>query len=67
MLLKHSENGDKIYWINVTNAKKEFGYSDELEIQGIKEIEIVSKYYHCENVYDLRLEPAGYINMKFPF
>ena len=33
MLLKHSENGDKIYWINVTNAKKEFGYSDELEIQ----------------------------------
>ena len=67
MLLKHSENGDKIYWINVTNAKKEFGYSDELEIQGIKEIEIVSKYYHCENVYDLRLEPAGLHKYEISF
>lgn len=58
-LLKYSENGEGIYWINVTNARKEYGYSDKLEKQGIEEIETVSKLYHCEKTYDLKLEPAG--------
>ncbi|MCI8358448.1 MAG: PIG-L family deacetylase [Lachnospiraceae bacterium] len=58
-LLKYSANHDKIYWINVTNARKEYGYTDELEQQGRKEIETVSRLYHCEKVYDLQLEPAG--------
>lgn len=58
-LLKYSENGEGIYWINVTNARKEYGYSDELEKQGREEVDTVSKRYRCEKVYDLQLEPAG--------
>lgn len=32
-LLRYSRNGNKIYWINVTNAKEEYGYAKEEELQ----------------------------------
>ena len=42
-ILKHVQEGDKVYWINVTNAKEEYGYSKEEELQRRQEIEIVAK------------------------
>ena len=58
-ILKHVQEGDKVYWINVTNAKEEYGYSKEEELQRRQEIEIVAKKYGVEELINLGLEPAG--------
>ena len=58
-LLKHKDAGDLIYWINVTNAKKEYGYSEaEIEYWN-KTINNVKERIGFTKIYDLGLEPAG--------
>lgn len=59
MLLKHVKEKDEIYWVNVTNAKEEYGYPKEVEIQGIDEVNTVASLYGVKELIDLRLEPAG--------
>lgn len=58
-LLKNESMGGDSYWINVTNAKEEYGYSREYELRGTKEVDKVSKAYNMRKVIDLKLEPAG--------
>lgn len=58
-LLKYSEQGNQIYWVNVTNAKKEYGYSAESEELDKRVMKMVSEFYNCEKIYDLQLEPSG--------
>lgn len=35
-LLKHRDMGDEIYWVNVTNAKTEYGYSKKRRLDGMR-------------------------------
>lgn len=58
-LLKYLEKGYEIFWINVTNAKKEYGYSEEEEKQGVEETTKVALAYNMKEFVDLGLEPAG--------
>lgn len=59
MLLKNNDEGNENYWLNITNAKQEFGYSKEEEDKGIQEAALVAKEYCMKQFIDLRLEPAG--------
>ena len=58
-LLKLKDLGHDIYWLNVTNAKKEYGYSNERITSRNKEIETVASLYQVSGFYNLELEPAG--------
>lgn len=58
-LLKHKDAGDLIYCINVTNAKKEYGYSEDEVAYWNKTLNIVKSKIGFEKTYDLGLEPAG--------
>lgn len=58
-LLKHQKEKDEIYWVNVTNAKIEYGYSAQEEEQGKLETERVAKQYGVKRFIDLQMEPAG--------
>ena len=58
-ILRYSQNGDKIYWINVTNAKKEYGYTEAEERQRRCEIEQVAVKYGVEQLDNLELKPTG--------
>lgn len=58
-LLRYSRNGNKIYWINVTNAKEEYGYAKEEELQRRGELERVAARYGVEALDNLELTPAG--------
>lgn len=58
-LLKHRDLMDEIYWVNVTNAKVEYGYTQEEEQQGEQEVSTVALAYHVKKHFDLGLEPAG--------
>lgn len=60
ILLKNSlEWGGKSCWINVTNAKKEYGYPSAEEEKGIRETRDVAERYGISEFFDLGLEPAG--------
>ena len=58
-ILRYSRNGDKVYWINVTNAKKEYGYTETEERQRRCEIERAAVRYGVEQLDNLELKPAG--------
>ena len=51
-LLKFKDKGHKLYWLNVTNMKTEYGERNA-------EIESVKAAYSFDGFWNLELEPAG--------
>lgn len=58
-LLKYNKLGHKIYWLNLTNMKEEFGFKAEEIAKRRKEIEKVMCAYRFAGFFDLGLKPAG--------
>lgn len=58
-LLKYASENKDIYWLNVTNAKAEYGYTKQDEENGINETKKVASLYGIKEFVDLALEPAG--------
>ncbi|QEK11317.1 PIG-L family deacetylase [Crassaminicella thermophila] len=52
-ILKHSKNGDEIYWLILTDVSKELGYTNEFIINRQTQIDEVSKAYNFKKVYKL--------------
>ncbi|WP_288898045.1 PIG-L family deacetylase [uncultured Capnocytophaga sp.] len=50
-LLKHKKNGDKIYWLIVTNVLESYGFSKERICSRQKEIEKISEALGVEKVF----------------
>lgn len=57
-LLKHKYNGDKLYWLNITDMKEEYGYEKERVQKRHSEIAAVKEHYGMEGFFNLELEPA---------
>ncbi|MBP3754181.1 MAG: PIG-L family deacetylase [Lachnospiraceae bacterium] len=58
-LLKMKDSGHKIYWLNVTNMKPEYGYSDERVKERNREILLVNEAYDFSGFYNFEMKPAG--------
>lgn len=58
-LLKYKARGDEIFWLNITNMKTEYGYSQDLVDKRNREIKRVAELYGFNGIYNLELEPAG--------
>lgn len=58
-LLKCRQKDAKLYWLNVTNMKEEYGYSPEQIERRQNEIDQVKSSYGIKFFYDLALKPAG--------
>lgn len=58
-LLKFKEKGHKIFWLNVTHMKTEYGYTKERIDERNAEIEKVKAAYSFDGFWNLELEPAG--------
>ena len=54
-LLRHKDNGDKIYWLIVTGINEESGWSNKDVIKRDFEIEAVINKYDFNEVYNFRL------------
>lgn len=52
-ILKHISKGDNVYWVIVTCANEEIGFTKESIENRKMEIEIVSKMYGFKKVYNL--------------
>ncbi|BAI79870.1 conserved hypothetical protein [Deferribacter desulfuricans SSM1] len=66
-LLKHKDNGDIIYWINITNIKEEYGYSKEKVKKRNEEIKKVIESYEFNDFFDLSLKPTSLTENDIPF
>lgn len=67
-ILKHKDNGDKIYWMIMTNISTAAGYDEARVIERQEEIDKVAKEFGFEDVFKLDLpatkldiEPTGKI------
>ena len=58
-LLKEKKRGNQIFWLNITNVKIEYGYSEEKCRTRNQEIDEVNKLFSFDGFYNLELEPAG--------
>ncbi|SFI04840.1 N-acetylglucosaminyl deacetylase, LmbE family [Pseudobutyrivibrio sp. OR37] len=58
-LLKLKKEGHEIYWLNVTNMKTEYGYTQERVDERNAEIEKVANAYQVDGFYNMELQPAG--------
>lgn len=52
-LLKHKKNGDRIFWLIITNIHIKNGWSNEIVQESQKEVEQVSKMYGFEKALQL--------------
>ncbi|TCO73647.1 PIG-L deacetylase family protein [Marinisporobacter balticus] len=58
-ILKYKQEGKKVYWLNATNTKEEYGYSKSKKLKRDKEIQSVNEAYNFDGFYNLELEPAA--------
>lgn len=58
-ILRYKSEGKKIFWLNFTNKKEEYGYSKKEIEKRNKEIEMVNLAYNFDGFYDLGLKPSG--------
>lgn len=57
-ILKYKNNGQKIYWLNFTHMKEEYGYEIPQINKRNNQIDAVNKLYGFDKFYNLELEPA---------
>ncbi|CAI3629134.1 LmbE family N-acetylglucosaminyl deacetylase [Clostridium neonatale] len=57
-LLRLKEEENKIYWLNITNIKVEYGYDKEKVEKRKKEIKLVNESFKFEKYFDLELCPT---------
>jgi LmbE family N-acetylglucosaminyl deacetylase len=58
-LLKYKDEGNKIYWLNITNMEEEYGYQRDDVAMKQQQINQICKMYNMDGFYDLGLRPAG--------
>ena len=58
-LLKYKSEGHNIFWLNITDMKKEYGYHQEQIEKRNSEIETVQQEYKFDGFYNLKLKPTG--------
>ena len=58
-LLKLKKQGNKIFWLNITNMSKEYGWPEDKIKHRLEQIELVKKEYEFDGFYNLELPPAG--------
>lgn len=66
-LLKIHKEGKKIYWLNISDMKTEYGYKSKTVAQRSKEIKKVAKHYGFTGTFNLRLKPTGLENYPVRF
>jgi len=65
-LLRHKSEGDRIFWVNITNVKEEYGFSGQKVKERYKEIEEIISFFGFEDFLDLGLKPAGLSESDIP-
>lgn len=58
-ILKYKDSKHRVYWLNITSIKKEYGFTEKKVQMRKKEIEKVISRYNFDGFFNLQLKPAG--------
>ena len=58
-MLKYAQAGEQVIWLNVSNAKTEYGYSEDFVHQRESQRLRVAELLHVADAIDLKLRPAA--------
>lgn len=58
LLLKAKDNGEKIYWLIITDMKEEYGFEKEKIQKRNEEIQEVRIKYNFDAIFNLKLRPS---------
>lgn len=59
MMLKYAQAGEQVYWLNVSNTKVEYGYSEELVRRRERQREQTARSLGVCDAIDLKWKPSG--------
>lgn len=59
MMLKYAQAGEQVYWLNVSNTKVEYGYSEELVRRRERQREQTARSLGACDAIDLKWKPSG--------
>lgn len=62
-LIKMKKEGHRIYWLNVTDMRAEYGWDEKLVAHRQEQIHAVRDFYGFDGFYNLSLAPAGLSGM----
>lgn len=57
-ILKYAKAGERVFWLNISNTKEEYGYSEELCRKREQQYYEIVKKLHIKEALDLKLRPA---------
>lgn len=57
-IIKYAEKGEKVYWLNISNTKEEYGYSPELVALRNEQFSRVADALGVCKAFDWKLRPA---------
>lgn len=58
-LLKLRDEGVNVHWLNITSAKREYGYSEEECLKEKGQIELINSQYGFKSFHNLELKPSA--------
>lgn len=64
LILKHKDQGDKVFWLNVTDAETSHGWSEDFVNKRKKQIERVKAFYSFDGFFNLQFPPAELDDIK---
>ena len=62
-LIKLKKSGHKIYWLNITDVKEEYGFSTEFIKKRSEHIKNIINFYKFDGFFNFQLQPAGLSNL----
>lgn len=58
LILKHKDQGDKVFWLNITDVDSEHGWDKDFIEKRKKQIKDIKNYYCFDGFFNLALPPA---------
>lgn len=55
---KYAENGEQVYWLNISNTKEEYGYPADLVNKRERQFSAVAEKLQVTEAFDWKLRPA---------
>lgn len=63
-IIKHKQNDDKVYWINITDIVEGDVWSKDFVQHRREQIDKICKFYDFDGFYNLRYRPCSLENIK---
>ncbi len=64
LIVKHKLLGDKVFWINMTDVREDYGWDNVFIKNRKNQIEKICQFYKFDGFYNLEFKPASLENIE---